>query len=146
MSESLFGFDRSEKTQQVDKHDTMGELRLVVETVDFSAVLRNSSKRKDVVEIQIQSSVDVVDERFNVLTRTLVEWNDNQGRSAAPKLLVNGLVVFDRCAAIPRGCNDDVCTAREETFQNFDADRALTDTRQESVFVLERGPRRCDLS
>ena len=52
MTACLFSLDSANKAQKVHKHDTVRELRFVVETVDLAAILRNGSKRDDIVEIE----------------------------------------------------------------------------------------------
>ena len=73
----------------------MGELRLVVNVVDLSAVFGESGERDDVVQIDLEGGVDVVNEGFDVLfgscegvssdargpcgmQLTTVEWDDDQ--------------------------------------------------------------------
>lgn len=74
------------------EHDSVGELRLVVETVDLSAVLRDGGEGEDVVEVESKGGVDVVDESLNVLLGSLVEGDDGEGRSSGTELLEDGLV------------------------------------------------------
>lgn len=74
----------------------MSELRLVVETVDLSAVLRDSGEGEDVVEVESEGGVNVVDESLNVLLGSLVEGDDGEGRSSGTKLLEDGLVTVRR--------------------------------------------------
>ena len=40
----LLSLDSTEETQKVHEHDTVRELRLVVETIDLAAILANGSK------------------------------------------------------------------------------------------------------
>lgn len=70
----------------------MSELRLVVETVDLSAVLRDGGEGEDVVEVESEGGVNVVDESLNVLLGSLVERDDGEGRSSGTELLEDGLV------------------------------------------------------
>ena len=51
------GLDSTEETQKVHKLDTVHELRLVIETNDLAAVLRNSSEGDNTVEIESQHCV-----------------------------------------------------------------------------------------
>jgi hypothetical protein len=94
----LLGLDGTEESEEVGEHDAVRELGAVVETVDLPAVLGEGSEGEDVVEVHAESlvlGVDVVDERLDVLLRSLVEGNDGETRSLATALLVNGLVVLD---------------------------------------------------
>ena len=52
MTTSFLRLDGTEQTKKVDEHDTMCELRLIIETVDFTAVFGNSGERKDVIEVE----------------------------------------------------------------------------------------------
>lgn len=106
LESSLLRFDGTEESKEVGKHDAMSEFRSIVETIDFTTVLGESSERKDVVEIHSETLVlriDVVDESFDILLRTLVERNDGQGRTLRSTLLVDSLVVLDT-----RGGNDEL--------------------------------------
>ena len=69
----------------------MSKLRLIIQTVNLSAVLRNSSEGKNIIKIETKNRVDVVNESFNILLRTLVELEGNSGkrRTAATTALVN---------------------------------------------------------
>jgi hypothetical protein len=60
---------------KIDQHDSVREFQLV-DTVNFSSILRHCSKRENVVEIKPQSCVDIVNKGFDVLLGTLVEGNN----------------------------------------------------------------------
>ena len=47
----------------------MGKFRGVIDPVDLAAILGESGEGDDVVEIDLESGVDVVDEGFNILLR-----------------------------------------------------------------------------
>jgi hypothetical protein len=48
----LLSLDGTEETQKVHKHDTVRDLRLVIETVDLTAILGNGSEGDNIVEIE----------------------------------------------------------------------------------------------
>lgn len=168
LESGLLRLDRSEEAQQVGEHDTVGELGAVIKSIDLTAVLGQSSEGEDVVEIHAESFllvVDVVDESFDVLLRSLVEGDDGEARALGSALLVDGLIVLDavrmsrsqrtglkigpvndsRGAGVARGGDDDLGSSGEETLNNLDSDGSLTDTGHEGVLVLEGHSRGGDL-
>ena len=124
----LLDLDCAKKPEQDDQHDAMCELGLVVESVDFAAVLWDGSERQDVVEIQAESRVDVVDERLNVLLRALIEGNNGECGALAAEALEDALVVLHRCPAVTRRRDHDVSTACQEALEDLDTDRPLAYT------------------
>ena len=76
VSDGFLVLHGSKDAEKIDQHDSVREFRLVVDTVNFSSILRHCSERKNVVEIKPQSCVDIVNESFDVLLGTLVEGNN----------------------------------------------------------------------
>jgi len=106
----LSSLDSTEETQKVHKHDTVRELRLVVETVDRAAILGNGSERDNIVEIESQRRVNVVNKRLHILFGALIERNDSKNGTTASETLENSLVVFNCGTALARGSDDDMST------------------------------------
>ena len=101
----LLRLDRTEKSQEVREHDSVGELGSIVESVDFSTIFGKSGEGENVVEIHAESfvgRVDVVDESFDILLRSLIERNDGKTRSFRSAFLVNRLVVLDGGTRVSR--------------------------------------------
>src|SRR5713226_6458630 len=88
----LLSLDSTEETQEVHKHDTVRELRLVIQTVDLAAILGNSSKWNNIVKIESQCRVNVVNKCLYILFGALVEGNDSKSRTTAAETLENSLV------------------------------------------------------
>lgn len=141
----LLGLDSSKQSEQVHQHHTMSELGLVIEAVDLTTILGDSGERKDVVEIEVESGVDVVDEGLDILLGGLVERHDGEGGSAATMGLEDSLVLLNGLPAVARSGDDNVSATGEETLKNLNTDRSLANTGKESVLVLERGTRSSDL-
>jgi hypothetical protein len=84
------------------------KLRLVVKTVDLTAILRNGSERDNIVEIESQCHVIVVNKRLHILFRALVEGNDSKSGTMAAETLENSLVVFNCGTVVARGGDDNI--------------------------------------
>lgn len=67
MAARLLALDGAEEAEDVGKHETMRELRLVIKAVDLTTVLGQSGERNDVVEIEVEGRVDVLDQSLDVL-------------------------------------------------------------------------------
>ena len=101
----LLRLDRAKQSEEVREHDSVSELGSIVQSVDFASIFGKSGERENVVEIHAESlvgRVDVVDESFDVLLRSLVERNDGEARSLRTAFLVDSLVVLDAGARISR--------------------------------------------
>jgi hypothetical protein len=118
-----------EDGEKIDERDSVREIR--------RRFLRQCSERKNAVEIKPQSCVDIINESLDVLLGTL-------GRAATAKSLIDRLIVFDRCAALPRYRDNDTCTAGKQTLEDLNTNRLLPDTRKQCVPVLDGGPGRSD--
>ena len=70
VSGGLLDLDGTEQSEQVGQHESVGKLRLVVDAVDLSAVLGQSSEGDDVVKVDLEGGVDVVDQGLGVLLRS----------------------------------------------------------------------------
>ncbi|KXT05144.1 hypothetical protein AC578_7604 [Pseudocercospora eumusae] len=135
----LLGLDSAKHTEQVGKHDTVSELRLAIDAVDFATVLGNGGERNDVVEVPAKALllvVDVVDESVHVLQATLVEGHDDKLRTASTIASVHRLVVLGHLAREARGGDDDLGTTADQTLEDFSTDGACTRTSHEDVLVL----------
>ena len=76
MTACLLVLDGTKETEEVNKHNAMGQLGLVIEPVDLSPILWYGGEGKDIVEIETKGLVYVVDEGLDVLLGTLVKGND----------------------------------------------------------------------
>ena len=114
MTAGLLDLNRPDKTKELDQHNPVRKLRLVIKTVYLSAVLGNGGEGKDVVKVHTESGVYVVDESLDIMLGALVEQHNNlavvlpdrcdsikQKRQSVepniPKLLVLVLVAFFEC-------------------------------------------------
>lgn len=70
-------------------------------------------RAQSVVKIHAERSIDVVDEGFDVLLRTLVRGNDGKSRAAAAEALVDALVVVRGRTAVAKSRDHDISAARE---------------------------------
>lgn len=70
MSSGLLDLDGTEKTEKVGHHESVSKFGLVIDAVNFSTVLGKSSEGDNVVEIDVEGSVDVVDKGFGILARS----------------------------------------------------------------------------
>jgi hypothetical protein len=107
----LLSLDSTEVTQKVHKHDTVRKLRLVIETINLSAILGNGSERDNIVEIESQCRVNVVNKHLHILFGALVEGCDSKSGTMAAETLEDSLVVFNCGPAVVRGSDDDMGTA-----------------------------------
>ena len=107
----LFSLDSTDKTQKVHKHDTVHELRLVIETIDLMAMLRNGSERENIVELESQYHVTVVNKHLHILSGALVEGNKSKSGTMAAETLENSLVVFNCGTAVARSGDNDMGNA-----------------------------------
>lgn len=130
MTRSLLGLDSAEQTKQVHQHDTVCGLRAAINSIDLATVFGERSERRH-----------VVDESFNILIRALIEGGDGVRRPAASTLVVDALVAFDGRATVTRSCDHDTCSAMQQSVQDFNADRAFSNSSEESVLVLEQRAR-----
>ena len=80
-----------------------------------------------------------VDEGFDVLLGALIEWHNSKRRAATATSLENGLVVLHTGTVVARCGDDNVSTASEKTFHDFDTNGTLAYSGQESVLALESG-------
>ena len=133
----LLVLDRTEETEQVDEHNTMSELRLVIKTINLTTILRDSGEGEDVVQVETEGAVDIVDNGLDVLLGALVEGNHGESGAARAEALEDALVVFDGGATVARCSDDDVRATREQALQDLNADRAFADTSEERILVLE---------
>jgi len=115
----------------------VSKFRTVIKTIDLMTVLRNSSKRHDVVKIHVQFITNVVDESFNILSRGLNERNNSQSRSMTTKRLEDRLIVFDSLMVVTRSNDNDASTTGEKSLDDFNSDRALTDTSAQSILAFK---------
>ena len=69
MSRCLLLLDRAEETEEIGEHESVGKFRRVIDTVNLATVLGKSGEGDDVVEIDLESGVNVIDESFDVLFR-----------------------------------------------------------------------------
>ena len=76
MTACLLVLDGAEETEEVNKHNAVGQLGLVVEPVNLSPILWYGGEGKDIVEIETEGLVYVVDESLDVLLGSLVKGND----------------------------------------------------------------------
>ena len=93
----LLGLDVTEHAEKVGKHDTVGKLRLAVDVVDLTAVLRDGGEGNDEVEVPAKTLLLIVDplnESVGVLLATLVEGSDNELGALGTVAGVHGLVVL----------------------------------------------------
>ena len=88
----LLSLDSTEIVQEVHKHDMVCKLRLVIQTIDLVAILRNSSKWNNIVKIESQGHVNVVNKCLYILFGALVERNNSKSRIMAAETLENFLV------------------------------------------------------
>ena len=135
----LLLFYGTEQAKQIDKHDTVCKFRLVVEAIDYAPIFGNRGEGKNVVQIEVEGGVDVINQGIDILFRALVERNDGERRASTTMHLENALVIFDRFTATVRGGDDDMGATREETFDNFNSDRALSNTGEKGILVFEGG-------
>ena len=68
LSGCLLDLDGTKETEQVGQHESVSELRLVVDVVDLSSVLGQSREWNNVVKVDLKSRVDVVNESLGVLS------------------------------------------------------------------------------
>lgn len=146
LTSGLFLLDGTEETEEVGKHESVGELRLVVNRVDFTAVLGKSGEGDNVVQVDLEGGVDVVDKSLDILTRSTVEGNDNKLGALGTNLMENVLVVVDGSSRVSRGGHDTGTTTREETLEDFDTDGTLADTGEKGGLFGKSDTRGGDLS
>ena len=82
----LVSLDGPKHTEKVGKHNTVSQLRLAVDVVDFATILWDGSERDDVVKIPAKTLlvvVDVVDKSIDILLTALVERNNNELRATS---------------------------------------------------------------
>jgi len=115
----------------------VSKFRTVIKTMDLATVLRNSSERHDVVKIHVQFITNVVDESFNILSRGSNEGNDSQSISTTTKRLEDRLIVFDSLMVVTRSNDNDASTTGEKSLDDFNSDRALTDTGAQSILAFK---------
>lgn len=68
---------------------------------------------------------------------TLFEGHDSQSQSLADEALEDASVVLDRRATATRSRDNDVSTSSEQTVEDLDTDRALSDTCEQRILVLD---------
>ncbi|KAI3487340.1 hypothetical protein L1887_48761 [Cichorium endivia] len=124
----LLGLDGTEQANEVGEHESVGELGLVVDAIDLSAVLRDGGEGHDKVEVEVERAVDVLDEVVDILLRGLVEGHHRQRRTTRTDLLVDALVVLDDAAAVAGRRDHDASTTGKETLDHLDTDGSLADT------------------
>ncbi|KAF8825327.1 hypothetical protein HHX47_DHR7000780, partial [Lentinula edodes] len=73
VSTGFFVLHCAKNSQQVGQHDAVSQLGLVVNSIDLSAVLGNTSERKYEIQVHAEGRVDVIHKSLDVLLRTLVE-------------------------------------------------------------------------
>ena len=130
-------FYGTEQAKQIDKHDAVCKFRLVVEAIDYAPIFGNHGEGKNIVQIEVEGGVDVINQGIDILFRALVERNGSERRASTTMRLENALVIFDRFAAVARGGDDDMGATREETFDNFNSNRALSNTGEKGILVFE---------
>lgn len=128
LTSGFFLFDGTEETEEVGKHESVGELRFVVNRVDLTTVLGKSGEGNNVVQVDLEGGVDVVDKSLDILTRSTVEGNDNKLGALGTNLVENVLVVVDGGARVSRGSHDTGTATGEKTLEDFDTDGTFTDT------------------
>jgi len=74
---SLLVLDTAKDAKEIDKHHTVGKFGTVIETIDLTTVLGNSSEGHDVVKIHVQTIIDIINESLDILFGGLIEGNDS---------------------------------------------------------------------
>lgn len=141
LTSGLFLLDGTKETEKVGKHESVGELRFVVNRVDFTTVLGKSGEGNNVVQVDLEGGVNVIDKRLNILTRSTVEGNDNKLGALGTKLVENALVVVDSSSRVSRGGHDTGTTTREKTLEDLNTDGTLADTGEKSGLLGESDTR-----
>jgi len=134
-SASLLVLDTTKDVEKVDKHYMVSKFRTIIKTMDLVTVLRNSSKRYDVVKTHVQFIINVVDESFNILSRGLNEGNNSQSRFTTTKRLGDRSIVFDSLVVVTGSNDNDPSTTGEKSLDDLNFDWTLTDTSAQSILA-----------
>ena len=124
----------TKQAKRIHEHDMVSKFQLIVQTVDlmpFSGLVA----KKDIVQVKVEHRVDVVNSGIDILFQSLVEMDDDECGTSAAMCLEDALI-FNHITTVMRHGDNNVGTTRKETFKDFNANRAFSNTSKKGILVL----------